>query len=173
MPTWTQDDGTCEVLTFKAGLLSAVGHDLLFRVGRWELTLSDDAVEGWFDGTSLSVVGAMKGGVLAPGVLSPKDQREILDNLRNHVFKRHRVERITFACDELEVSDHGVDGDGRLTIPPQSHGVSFEAERDGDRLVCEVVLHQPDWGITPFKALMGALRIQPDVRVRIAVPWGS
>lgn len=168
---WTQDDGTCEVLTYKAGLLSAVGHDLLLKVERWELTLEDDAIEGSFDGTSFQVVGAMRDGRVDTSVLSAKDQRDIVENIRKHVFKRHQAQRIRFACDDVEETDDGLEGDGTLTIDPRSHGVHFEVEVDGGQAVCEIVLHQPDWGITPFKALMGALKIQPDVRVRITVPW--
>lgn len=171
--TWTEADGTAEVLTFKAGLLSAMGHDLLFRVERFELSLDGDRLSGWFDGTRLALVGAMKDGKLAPGVLSAKDERDILENIRKHVFKRHRVERIAFEADDLEIDEHAIEGEGALTIPPQRHEIRFHAEIDDDRAVCEVVLHQPDWGIAPFKALMGALKIQPDVRVRITVPWTS
>lgn len=31
-------------------------------------------------------------------------------------------------------------------------------------------VHQPDFGITPFKAMLGALRIQPQVDVELVVP---
>jgi hypothetical protein len=33
-----------------------------------------------------------------------------------------------------------------------------------------VVLNQPEFGITPYRAMMGTLRIKPEVRVRISVP---
>ncbi|MEZ4320129.1 MAG: hypothetical protein R3F61_21800 [Myxococcota bacterium] len=171
MPTWTQADGTCEIFTYKAGLLAAVGHDLKLRCTRFSLTLEDGAVHGDFDGTALEVVGAMRDGTLHPETLSEKDKRDILDNIRNGVFKRHDQQRIHFGCDDLDGDDEVLEGDGILTIPPNEHRIAFEVQVHDDEAVCEVTLHQPDWGISPFKALMGTLKIQPDVRVRITVPW--
>lgn len=171
MTTWTQADGTCEVFTYKAGLLAAVGHDLLLRVERWELTHEDDALHGTFDGTSFSVLGAVKDGKVKPGVLSDKDQREILENIRKGVFNKHRPQSIRFEAEDLEETDDGFEGRGRLTIEPNAREVDFEVVIDGDQAVCEITLHQPNWGIQPFKALMGALKIQADVKVRITVPW--
>ena len=31
--------------------------------------------------------------------------------------------------------------------------------------------HQPDFGITPYSAMLGALKIKPDVGFRIVAPW--
>lgn len=173
MPTWSQDDATCEILTYKAGLLSAVGHDLLLQCRRFRLTLDDGALEGEFDASDIEVVGAMKKGVLDPNVLSDKDKREILQNMRNGVFKKHDARAVTFVCDDIEEDDDFLEGDGTLTIPPRSHDVAFEVHIADGKAVCEVKLHQPDWGISPFKALMGTLRIQPDITVRMTVPWTS
>jgi hypothetical protein len=173
MPTWTQDDATCEVFTFKAGLLSAVGHDLLLRCNQFTLTYDEDTVHGTFNGLAMEVVGAMKNGEVHEGALSEQDCVDILNNIRTGVFKRHEAAEITFVCDDLEEDDGLIEGEGTLTIPPNEHDIDFELSIDGDTAVCEVTLHQPDWGIAPFKALMGTLRIQPDVKVRITVPWTS
>ncbi len=171
MPTFTQDDATCEIFTYKAGLLSAVGHDLLLRCTRFELTVDEESASGTFDGTALEVVGAMKGGAVQTGVLSAKDCADILANIRNAVFKRHEAGRITFESDDFDIDGDTAEGDGTLTIPPRAHDLDFEVSLDDGKAVCEVVLHQPDWGITPFSALMGTLKVKPDVRVRITVPW--
>ena len=173
MPTWTQDDSTTEIFTYKAGLLSRVAHDLLLRCTSFELTLEEDTVHGHFDASSLMVMGAMKDGVLNPSTLSDKDKRDVLDNVRKHVFKRHEQAKIHFECDELEVEEDHIEGEGRLTIPPRSHDIDFEVQISGGEAVCEVKLHQPDWGISPFTALMGALKIKPDILVRVTVPWKS
>jgi hypothetical protein len=164
---------TLEVFTYKAGLLSAVGHDLLLRVERFELQVDEDRVEGTFDGSSLTVLGAVKDGAVADGVLSEKDKAEVLENIRKYVFKGFKPDQITFVSDELDGDDTFLEGEGTLTIPPNSHDVDFEVAIDDGVAVCELTLHQPDWGITPFSALMGTLRIQPDIRVRLTIPWTS
>ncbi|MCB9679731.1 MAG: hypothetical protein H6737_31785 [Alphaproteobacteria bacterium] len=171
MPTWTQADATCEIFTYKAGLLSAVGHDLLLKCTKFTLTLEDGGIHGDFDGSAIEVVGAMKHGHLEPGTLSEKDRRDILDNIRNHVFKRHDQAAIHFECDEVEEHGELLEGEGTLTIPPNQHDITFEVHVEDDRALCKVKLHQPDWGIKPFSALMGTLKIQPDIEIRVTVPW--
>ncbi|MCB9670520.1 MAG: hypothetical protein H6736_09250 [Alphaproteobacteria bacterium] len=171
MPVFDASSGTCEIFTYKAGLLSAVGHDLLFRVKRWSLTVEDDHIEGTFDGTSFEVVGAIKDGRVAPGALSAKDERDILANIDKHVFKGFRPRDIRFEADDVDVDDDCIEGTGTLAIPPGRHDVRFEAHIEGGKATCRLTLHQPDWGITPFKALMGTLKIKPDIKVRITVPW--
>ena len=173
MQTWTQDNATCEVLTFKAGLLSAVGHDLLLRVTRFQLTYDDGTLKGSFDGTSFEFGGVVKNGTVIPDGLSPKDQAEVLKNIKKHVFKKHREESITFECPEVDEEEDSLSGEGTLTIPPSSHSIRFEATLADGMARCEVTLHQPDWRIKPFSALMGTLKVKPDVVVRLQVPWSA
>jgi hypothetical protein len=44
---------------------------------------------------------------------------------------------------------------------------------DGDRWVTDLKLHQPDFGIKPFSAALGALKVKPDVIIRVSVPRQS
>jgi hypothetical protein len=39
--------------------------------------------------------------------------------------------------------------------------------------VAEVKIHQPDFGIKPYTAALGALKVKPDVLVRVSVPRES
>ena len=52
--------------------------------------------------------------------------------------------------------------------PGELHGRSREItlKRTGDD-EAEVTLHQPDYGIKPYSAMFGALKIKPDIRVRL------
>jgi hypothetical protein len=45
--------------------------------------------------------------------------------------------------------------------------------KEGDDVVGEVTLHQPDYGIKPYSAMLGTLKIRPDVKVRIRLPLGK
>lgn len=171
MTTFRPPQASCTVRVFKAGLLSAVGHDLELRVARFTIEVDGDRIQGDFDATSLEIVGALRDGRPDPGTLSARDQREIQDNLRKGVFKGHRADQVRFQAEGVDQTEDGLAGSGTLHIPPYRHGLDFEVRVDGGRAVCEVVLHQPDWGITPYKAPLGVLRIQPDVHVRIELPW--
>jgi polyisoprenoid-binding protein YceI len=59
---------------------------------------------------------------------------------------------------------------GTLTLAGRSKALTVEARRDGARWVSEVVLHQPDFGVKPYTAMLGTLKIKPDVRVRVSLP---
>ena len=171
MTTYGPDQVKCTVRAYKAGLLSAAGHDLELRLTRFSITIEDGTIEGTFDATSLEIGGAVVEGRVAAGRLTAKDERDILDNLRKTVFKGHRPQQIHFEATDLYIDEDTVEGDGTLTIPPYRHNLSFQARIENGRATCDVVLHQPDWGLVPFKAPLGVLRIKPDLHVRLEVPW--
>lgn len=173
MTVFRPPEASVTVRAFKAGLLSAVGHDVELRVARFSITLEEDRIVGEFDGTSLEVAGALRDGRVDPSAFSEKDKRDILDNVRKYTFPKHQPARIRFETVELDRTDEGLLGEGELTIPPFTRPLRFEVVARGGRAVCEVRLHQPDWGITPFKAALGGLRIQPDLLVRVEVPWAE
>ncbi len=55
--------------------------------------------------------------------------------------------------------------DGALTLCGVTRPLVVTLRREAGRLVCEATVQQPAWGITPFRAMLGALRVQADVRV--------
>lgn len=173
MTTFSPPDATCRVRVFKAGVLSAVGHDLELDVTRFSVTVGSDHIEGAFDGTSMAVRGALVDGRLDAHGLKDKDRRDILDNVRKAVFRSHRADGIRFESDELERTDDGVEGSGTLFIPPHRHELDFTLEIDGGRARGVIRLHQPDWGISPFKAPLGVLKVQPGVEVHLDLPWSD
>jgi len=63
--------------------------------------------------------------------------------------------------------------EGELTLVGRSRPVSARVTRAGAQLVTEVRLNQPDFGIKPFSAMFGTLKIQPHVIVRLTVPVES
>ena len=70
----------------------------------------------------------------------------------------------------MRVDEH--DDEALITGELSLHGVTrplaITARHVGDRWVADVPLHQPDFGIKPFSAFLGSLRVKPDVRVRIS-----
>ena len=143
-----------EVLTFKEGLLSRVPHDLKLSC---EVT-----VDGWsaqVDPRSLRVVCAMKKGREDHGTLSESDKRKIQKSLREDVLHVARFPTIRFT--PTQVSEDRVEGVLDL------HGVQKPvvlAFRGG---VARVRLHQPDFGIRPYSAMMGALKVKAGVEVLV------
>lgn len=172
MARYEAQSGDCVVLTFKEGVLSAVAHDLELRVGSFTIDVDDTshAIDARFDLRSLRVVCAMKDGRESPSTLSDKDMREIERNMEKDVLDTRRWPEARFVSKTVRADGEAWVIGGDLTLCGKSRGVEPRATRTGDRLEARVRLHQPDFGIKPYKAMLGALRVQADVEVRVSIP---
>ncbi|MEO0322662.1 MAG: YceI family protein [Myxococcota bacterium] len=159
----------CHVLTFKEGLLSRVAHDLKLRAGRFSLVIDDARVSVDVDATSLKVVCARKDGVDAPKTLGFLERSQIERNVKSDVLHSRRFPAIRYVGQVTERSDARGRAEGQLTLHGVTRPVVAEAHRDGDRWRAAFDLHQPDFGITPYSAMLGALRIKP--RVQVVFDW--
>ncbi len=184
MPTLDASAVECRVFTYKEGALSALAHDLELRVTRLTLELEGEAtaaaplrLTARFAADSLQVMHAMKDG-RPTDQLSASDRRKIEKTLAGDVLdlRRHPEIRYEGTATPLPLSGEGDSSGsfaiaGELTLQGRRRSVASIAQRRGDRIYAEVTLHQPDFGIQPFSALLGALKIRPDVTVRISMPW--
>lgn len=172
MPRFDQDSAECLVLTFKEGLLSPIAHDLKIRVSRFAIEVDDECREAkaTFDTGSLKVVSAMKDGRESPGALSDKDKREIAANIQKDVLHSGRHPEAVFRSSSVEKNGPNWIVAGELTLHGKSQPLRVTATESGEDLVAEVTLHQPDFGIKPYRAALGTLKVQADVTVRLKVP---
>ena len=164
-------DVTCHVRTFKAGVLASVGHDLLLRVTRLTLHMVGQPrrLKATFDAQSLVVVCAMKGGQRLTEALSPRDRKEIERNVARQVLRSDAFDEICFVSEPLDAGlPPRVIGD--LTLLGLCRPVEGEVQRVGDRLEARVDLDQRNFGIAPFSAMFGALRVRPLVQILVTAP---
>lgn len=164
---------TCSVFAYKEGLLSAVGHDVKLSVTRFEVTVEDGQIRATFRADSLVVDSAMRDGREDRDALSAADKKTIEGYVQNDILSARRYPTITFASASVEEEDDGWLVEGDLTLYGRTRRVTARVDVDGEFLRTRVTLRQPDFGITPFKALLGALRIQPQVDVALRVPVGA
>jgi polyisoprenoid-binding protein YceI len=83
------------------------------------------------------------------------------------VLKRERIE---FRSTRAEASDDGdrLAVEGELTIVGRANPVSFELElAEGGELRASAVVTQTEWGMKPYSALFGALKVHDDVEVAL------
>lgn len=172
MPRFTQDDAECRVFTFKEGLLSAIAHDLEIAVDRFHVEWDDARarIEARFDATSLRVLHAMKDGAPSPSSLGDRDKKKIESNIQSDVLETKRHPGVVFTSSAIEPAGDGFVVRGALALHGHTRDVQVRVAKEGGRWVATATLHQPDFGITPYSAMMGTLRIQPDVRVRLSTP---
>jgi hypothetical protein len=172
MTTYDATTATCHVFTFKEGVLSAVAHDLRIRVERFTIELDEAAgtVRGRFFADSLRVDCAMKSGHEDHGALSDRNKREIEGNIVDDVLHARRHPEITFRSSTIEGTGDERRIAGMLSLHGTERPLTLTARRQAGRWVAEVELRQPDFGIKPYSAMLGALKIQPVVRVRVSLP---
>jgi len=170
--TYGPEDVRCVVLTFGDGLLSGIAHDLLLRVTRLEVSVETAPirVSARLDAGSLRVVAAMDDVGRPVDELRAADKAEIEATVRNVVLRAGRHPEIRFDSTSAEERPGGWELLGRLSIAGASREVKVPVKREGNRLVTEVRIHQPDFGIRPYRAMMGALRVKAEVVVRASVP---
>jgi polyisoprenoid-binding protein YceI len=163
----------CLVFTFKEGLLSKIAHDLKIQVTRFTVTIDDatQAITAELDARSLRVLGAVKDGRDDAHALSEADKAKIAGQIVDDVLHASEYPAVRFASTAVTArADGGYDVTGNLTLHGVTRLVSTRTQLEDGRQVAEFVIHQPDYGIKPFKALMGTLKVQADVRVRCSIP---
>ena len=161
--------GQVRVFTFKDGLLSAIAHDLQLTVSRFRFEVRDAAVSGFFVADSIVVDGAVKDGQLAPKALSDKDKSKIRTAMAAEVLRTSEFGKISF---DGTVSQEGlaIVARGDLQLVGKTAPIEVAMRRKGDSVVGEIELQPSRWGIKPYKALGGTLKLQDRVRVAFELP---
>lgn len=163
--------GTINLFTYKDGLLSAIAHDLRMSLERFEIEVDTDSqtVAGRFWPSSLRIDGAMKDGQLEPKGLSERDRRDIHNNITDKVLRTDHHPEVRFHG-KLAIDAAIGRLDGTLTLNGQDAPLAVTLRREGGRYRGEADLVPSRWGVAPFKALMGAIKLQDRVRITFDLP---
>ena len=161
----------CRVFTFKEGALSAIAHDLELAVGTASIEVGDDlAIEARIGLAGLRVLHAVKDGH-ATSALSDGDKRKIERTMAEDVLDTRRHPEAVFRG-KAEPVGGSYRISGELTLHGKTRPLEVRTRAaEGGKQVAEITLHQPDFGIKPFSAMLGTLKIKPDVKVRVTLPW--
>jgi hypothetical protein len=155
------DDGTLLVRTYREGVAAKAGHDLVLEVTRWQATLDGGRAELTADPGSLRVREGLHG--VKP--LTDRDREEILRNLDEKVL---HGEPISFAGTVGE-QDGMLVADGDLALAGTKRALLVNLGLEDGRARTTHTLRQSDWGIKPYRGLMGALRVRDEVEIELDV----
>ncbi|SRR6266542_2779338 len=151
----------CRILVFRDGLLSAIGHDVTLRVTTFAIDIGEgDVVSARFDARSLRVDGAVP----------PKDARDIERHAADDVLAARRFPEILFRSSTVTRTEGRARIAGELTLHGVTRALGCDAVADERGWHAELRLDQRHFGIKPFSALLGALKVKPEVLVRVTVP---
>jgi polyisoprenoid-binding protein YceI len=168
------DGGSVEIRTYREGMASKVGHDLIIEVTEWEATVAvatdpaQSSLELTANPRSLHVREGLRG--LKP--LSDKDRAEIRKTIDEKVLGG---QPISFRSNRVEPADDGrrLSVHGDLTMAGTTRPISAELDVDPTgRVTATLPLTQSEWGIKPYRGLMGALKVRDalDVVLDVRLP---
>lgn len=174
-----QTVGDLTLHTGRAGLLSAVGHDLTLVVRAWsaQATVEDDGAV-----TALRLVAQLRSlcvlrgeGGLKP--LSDKDRANIIDNAMKTLKAKLHPE-LVFEARDLQLRDGEAELVGTVEVAGRTGSQVVQVNLVCDSGTVHVVgrgdLLQSAFGITPYSAMLGQLRVRDLVRlsanVTVAAP---
>jgi hypothetical protein len=165
VPNYTlgPEDGILAVRTSRTGAIAKAGHDLLMHVTEWRATLDiGDAPSLTLDadGTSLRV---RKGtGGIKP--LDDDDLANIETTIDDEVLRKRDI---TFRSGSVQLDGDTVAVAGDLTLLGTTRPLAFELTLVDGRVTGAAVVKQTEWGMKPYTALFGTLKVADEVRVEI------
>ena len=164
-------DARCRVRTRREGVLQAVGHDLELEVTDFVLRFSPEerTVSGVFQADALRVVGVLGSPSLAKAGLSDGDVALIERHIRDDILHSHRFPTITFEVQGLLFEKNPEVVQGALGLCGVRRDLALRTRLDDGVWVATATIHQPDFGLKPFRTLLGGLRVHVDVEVEISV----
>jgi polyisoprenoid-binding protein YceI len=155
------ENATLQVETVRSGAAAKAGHDLTIDVRSWEATLEvgdSSSLSLSADPTSLHVREG-KGGMQA---LKDDDKEDIRKTIDKDVLKKKGISFQSSSCepagDSLKVS-------GDLEMGGNTKPITFEISENGGTITGSAKVKQSDWGIKPYSALFGALKVNDEVTV--------
>jgi polyisoprenoid-binding protein YceI len=168
-------NGSLHVRTTRQGVASKVGHDLLIAFDRWsgKVDGEDDptvaSVEVDVDLRSMKIVEGT-GGVAA---LSDGDRKDITATALRLLDVEHEP-TARFVSTAIPASGDSATIEGTLALNGKSNPVTLDVTTVGPKAYRATgTVVQSQFGIKPYKAFFGALRLADQVTVEASVDLGA
>ena len=158
--------GRLLIKTARTGLGAKAGHDLTLEVTRWRGTVTVNAADPAGSAVALEIeVDSIEVREGAGGVkpLTDSDRAEIGKTMREKILQTRRYPTIAFQSTQAggKPEDFWVRGDLTITgvtQPATVHGSLADGRARGSATVT-----QSQWGIKPYTAFFGALKLRDEV----------
>ncbi len=152
-----------QVKTYKGGLLSGLGHSHVVRATDFDGVIRFDPKDPKKSSIDVSV--PVKKLELADEV-SDSDRKKILSNMHKYVLKTERAkknETIRFVSTKFDPVEDGFEVTGNLTLAGVTKPVKVEMRvrrgRTSIKTSTKFDIKQTDFGIKPFSAALGTIRV--------------
>lgn len=160
-------NGHLYVKTYKDGVAKAMGHDLTLEVTAWQAEVVVDEDPGK---ASVSASASAKTFTVVEGhggakALRDKDKADIVKNIDNKILKTDEHSDIVFKSTGVKATGDHYDVTGDLTIMGKTSPATMVIDVNGSNAKGSVSVKQTDFGVKPFSAMMGALKIKDNVDI--------
>lgn len=169
------DHGRLALLTTRDGLAAQAGHDLTIEISKWSAELevaNDHTATGLTVRVDLSSL-AVRTGTGGVKPLTDRDRREIAFTARK-VLGTERHPEAVFSASRFEPGpDGGGAVDGTLTLGGTTRPVRLDVSRTGPGVYQATgTVRQSEFGIKPYSAFLGALKVSDAVGIAVDVDLG-
>ncbi len=165
------NSGNLYVYTFKEGLLSKLAHDLLIDVTDFKVNVdvpgtgfASGSLELEIQTNSLKVICALKDGERTDA-LKEKDIADIEKDMGGKVLHPDKYPTANFRSKSIQGKEGGYKISGDLSLHGVTKSIDFDIDTNGENLKGMITLLQKDYGIKPFKAMMGTLKIKNEINI--------
>lgn len=168
--------GRLLVKTARTGLGAKAGHDLTLEVTRWHGNVTLDTANPAASAIAVEAeVGSIEVREGTGGVkpLTDSDRAEIAATMREKILQAGRYPAITFQSRLVGGTPEKFSVEGDLTITGVTHPVTLHGQLAGGRARGSATVTQSQWGIKPYSAFFGALKLRDDVNVEFDVALGQ
>ncbi|WP_433243848.1 YceI family protein [Streptosporangium sp. CA-135522] len=162
------ESGRLLVNTTRTGLGAKAGHDLTIEVTGWRGDATIDVADPAGSSVTVEVdAGSLEVREGSGGVkpLGDSDREEIKKTIRKKILDVERHPTITFRSTRVDGTAESFLIEGDLTLlgvtrPVTIHGLVAEGRVRGSAAIVQSL-----WGIRPYSALFGALKLSDEVKV--------
>ena len=163
------ENASLQIRTARTGGAAKAGHDLLIEVESWQASLDVEAQPALTltaDSRSLRVLEGT-GGIKS---LSEGDKADIKKTIDKEVLKGTPIE---FRSSEVREAPGGLSVRGELSLNGRQAPVTFDLATGADgRVTGSAKVTQSAFGMKPYSALFGALKVADDVEVVVDTKVG-
>ncbi len=158
--------GRLLVRTGRSGLGRKAGHDLTLEVTRWAASVhvaepDGSSVTAEIEASSLEV----REGTGGVKPLTGSDRAEIGRVVRGKILHTEAHPVIAFRSTGASGTPEAFTVEGELTIMGVTRPLTLRGQVSGDRLTGGATVVQSRWGIKPYSALFGQLRLADEVAI--------
>jgi polyisoprenoid-binding protein YceI len=158
------NNGEMLVKVYREGMAKKVGHDLIIEVNSWdaEANIAEDPEGSTFSGSADVNSFTVRQGVGGVKPLSDSDKADIKKNITQKILT---TPNISFKSTGVDPSTNTVSGE--MTIMGKTNPIDIKLSESGGKVTASFTVVQSKWGIKPFQAMMGALKVRDAVEIEI------